>query len=188
MTGKQVFTMLLTGSFDRVAQYIPGAEPVWAKAVAPGTNPIGFTLWHMARTLDWSVQTTVRGVDEVARRPQWRDRMPADCLFGAGVPPERALSMAQEVGPDLVAAYNEAVRNETLGWLASQDESAFDEVVDFRARQESAGYTAPEVWEEIASLEGIPVWQFLARPAMAHIRVHAGEIEVLLQLAGQTSE
>ncbi len=38
-----------------------------AKA-ATRANPVGFLLWHMARSQDWAVQTAMRGVPEVVRR------------------------------------------------------------------------------------------------------------------------
>lgn len=66
-----MITILVAGSFDRVAEAAARADgPVWSRAVLPGTNPVGFTLWHCARTLDWGMQRTARGVDEVASRPE----------------------------------------------------------------------------------------------------------------------
>lgn len=189
MNGHQVLTLLLTGSFDRISEYTARADgATWSRTVSPGTNPVGFTLWHCARTLDWGFQATVRGVEEVAKRPEWRDRMPADGWFGAGVTPAVAQRIASEVGAGIVAAYNEAVRAESLAWLATQSDASLDAVPDLRARTEQAGYLHPEVWEEIASLQGIPSWQFLLRPCMNHVRVHLGEMDLLLQLAGQPPE
>ena len=48
-----------------------------------------------------------------------------------------------------------------------------------------SSWTFADVWEAIASLDGIPAWQLLLRPSMAHVRVHSGEAEVLRQAAGQ---
>jgi hypothetical protein len=37
------------------------------------------------------------------------------------------------------------------------------------------------VWAEIQDLDGIPLWQFLARPSVSHIRVHYGEVQAQLE-------
>ena len=188
MTGHQIVTALVTASFDRIGVYTSRAEPAWTKAVMPGTNPVGFTLWHCARTIDWTVQCAIRGVDEVAARPEWRSRWPAEAWFGAGVTPELARDLPRQVGPPVVAAYTEAVRAETLGWLAQQDESALDAVPAFREHTERGGYRAPAIWEDIADLDGIPTGMLLLRPCMNHVRVHVGEMNLLLQQAGYPSE
>ena len=189
MTGHQIVTALVTASFDRIAEYIPRAEGrAWSEPVLPGTNPVGFTLWHCARTIDWTVQCTIRGVDEVASRPEWRERWPAQAWFGAGVSAELARELPKQVGPGVVAAYNEAVRAETLQWLAQQDEAALDARPPFRERQEQNGYGAAEIWPAIADLEGLPAMMLLLRPGMNHVRVHVGEMDLLLQQAAQSSE
>ncbi len=48
-------------------------------------------------------------------------------------------------------------------------------------QQVKARYLAPEVWAEVSDLAGLPAWQILARPCISHIRVHAGEIDILRQ-------
>ena len=189
MTGHQIVTALVSASFDRIAEFTARADgPAWSEPVLPGTNPPGFTLWHLARTADWTVQCCIRGVDEVASRPEWRDRWPAEAWFGAGVSPELARALPQQVEPAVVAAYNEAVRAEVLGWLAQQGDEALDQKPSFREHNDRAGYTAPEIWADIADLEGLPTGMLLLRPAMNHVRVHVGEIGLLLQQAGQPSE
>lgn len=47
----------------------------------------------------------------------------------------------------------------------------------------AGGYERAEVWEESSDLAGIPAWQFLTRPGAAHVRVHIGEVDLLLQIA-----
>jgi hypothetical protein len=189
VTGHQIVTALLTGSFDRIGEYTGRADgPVWSEPVLPGTNPMGFTLWHCARTIDWTVQCTIRGVDEVASRPEWRARWPQEAWFGAGVSKRLAQELPRQVGPAVVAAYNEAVRAQTLAWLAQQDEDSLDGKPAFREHQEKAGYDAAEIWKEIADLDGLPAGMLLLRPAMNHVRVHVGEIELLLQQSAQASE
>ena len=40
-------------------------ETEWMTCALPGTNLLGFTLWHMVRGRDWAVQTAILGVPEV---------------------------------------------------------------------------------------------------------------------------
>lgn len=103
------------------------------------------------------------------------------------MPAQQAESIAAAVGAGVLAAYNDAVRAEALPWLAELNDSELDRVPDFRAQQERGGYARPEVWQEIADLEGLPVGIFLLRPCVSHVRVHLGEIDLLLQLANQGS-
>jgi hypothetical protein len=108
-------------------------------------------------------------------------------LFGAGTSYADALSIAAQVGRDAVRAYAEAVRGEVTSWLSAQTPDSLDEVPEFRAHNSAAGYDRPEVWAEIADLEGIPAWQLLTRPAIGHVRTHGGEVAVLLQAISRSS-
>jgi hypothetical protein len=182
VTGPEVLTLQVKGSFDRILDLSARAQgDGWTEIAFEGANPVGFTLWHCARTIDWAVQCAVRGVDEVVRRPEWADRVGGDSLFGAGTTYAGALSISREVTPEDVRAYSEAVRGEVMNWLGAQDAASLDQVPEFRAHQVEAGYDRPAIWEAIADLEGIPAWQLLARPAVAHVRTHGGEMDVLLQ-------
>src|SRR3989442_11155293 len=40
----------------------------------------------------------------------------------------------------------------------------------------------PEVGAELEHLDGIPKWQFLARPCVSHTRVHYGEVTTQLEV------
>jgi len=108
--------------------------------------------------------------------------MPGRFRFGAGVSSKVALEVAAIFSPDTIKENLESVKVETLGWLSEQTDDTLDRVPNFRQNIERVeGYTAPEVWAEIASLEGIPAWQILARPCISHIRAHIGEVETVLQ-------
>lgn len=188
MTGLDLLALQLAGSFDRLLDGIGRAEGEgWSSAVFEGANPAGFTLWHCARTIDWTVHCAILGVEEMARQPEWRERVGGDGLFGAGTTPQAALRIPQQVGPADVRDYLAALRPAVLAWFEQQDAGSVDAVPDFRANQERAGYDQPAVWEAIADLEGIPAWQILARPAIAHVRTHMGEVDVLLQAISRST-
>lgn len=42
-------------------------------------------------------------------------------------------------------------------------------------------YATDAAWAEISGLEGVPVWQVLARPCIGHVRMHLGEMAALCQ-------
>jgi len=157
-------------------------EPVIA-----GTSPVGLTLWHMPRTQDWLVHTTIRAVPEVA------DAFPPDGLpdpeeygFGTGLTPERARAAAAEVSPEALLAYADAVTAAIDGWLETLGEHDLDEVPDLLGRQQTrAAYATEAALPDVAHLAGLPAGVLLLRPAISHVFMHAGEVDVLLHAAKQ---
>lgn len=87
----------------------------------PGSNPIGFTLWHGARTLDWAINTMVRGVDEVAFSFDFEG--PADARvseIGFGLNLSEAGAVAEATTPAQVADYLDRVVAEAISWLKTE--------------------------------------------------------------------
>jgi len=185
MTGIDILRFQLLGSFNMIRERIAAASgETWTRTAAPGTNRVGFSLWHGARTIDWAVHTAVRGVHEVADDPRWGDRLVPEALFGAGIPASLADSVPERVSQATLIEYLDALQPAVLEWLEAQTPDTLDAAVDLRAHQAARPeYMAPAVWKEIESLDGIPAWQVLTRPSASHIRVHMGEIDVLAQLA-----
>jgi hypothetical protein len=69
-----------------------------------------------------------------------------------------------------------------VGWFESVGSDELVHPVDLKAANSGRpDYLAPAVWAEIEDLDGIPLWQFLARPSVSHIRVHFGEVTALLE-------
>jgi hypothetical protein len=159
----------------------------WVKPVAPGTSPIGLTLWHVPRTQDWLVQTSIRGVPEVADGPSYGGLPDPDLYgFGTALTPEQAKEVASGVDPAALLTYADAVRDSVVEWLASLTEADLDEPVagfDERQRSTRPAYSTPDALKEISHLGVLPLGQLLLRPAIAHLLMHLGEIEVLGQLA-----
>jgi hypothetical protein len=185
MTGIDILRLQLLGSFNLIRERIDAASgDAWTQTAVPGTSRAGFTLWHCARTIDWAVHTAVRGVPEVADGPRWTDRLAPDALFGAGIPDQVAESVPERVSPATLIEYLDELQPAVLDWLASQTPETLDAPVDLRGHQSARPeYLAPAVWGQVASLDGLPAWQVLTRPAMSHIRIHIGEVDVLTQLA-----
>lgn len=182
MTGKDVLEMQLTGSFNMMRERLATvSDSEWIEREIPGTSRTGFTFWHTARTIDWGIHCAIQGVPEVADRPEWRRMGAAQLAFGAGLTSDEADGVAESVSRTDVAGYLDAVKEAALGWLRDRTDADLGRVPDFEANQRvKPRYLTPPVWNQVSDLAGKPVWHILARPCISHIRVHAGEIDVLL--------
>ncbi len=167
------------------------AELLTARA-APSANPVGFLLWHMARSQDWGVNTAVRGVAEVVHRDPW-PAMPGINIpgIGTGFRPDEAAAVAASVEPGSLLAYADAVHEEAVGWLRTVSEADLDAIPDVAAHD--AGYPeyqrrefleemngGPERDDAVADTGGQPVWLFLTSVCVTHLHRHLGEVDLTL--------
>jgi hypothetical protein len=180
---KGLLQFQLNGSFNQLTEIAEGAtDAEWSSRTFAGANLIGFTVWHGARTIDWAVNCVMRNRQELADQPEWHDLKVVDGLFGAGVSRETADGVAESIPRTRVAAYIGALRQDVLSWLADLPNEDLSTTVDLKERHKAKReYMTPAVWAEVANLDGIPGWQFLARPCMSHIRVHYGEMTTQLE-------
>lgn len=180
---KPLLEFQLNGSFNVVKGTIDGmTDQEWTSRPYPKANMVGFTVWHCLRTIDWAVNCVGASGDEMAEQPQWRDLKPDATFFGAGLSREKADWVARTIGRSRAGEYLDALRTQSLGWLRALPPDDLNRVVDLKAlRGGKPEHTEPAVWEEIADLDGIPLWQFLARPGVSHIRVHHGEVTAQLE-------
>jgi DinB superfamily len=182
MTGKDVLEMQLTGSFNILQERLSTvSDREWTTRDIPGTSLVGFTFWHATRTIDWTIHCAIQGVPEVADRPEWSRLGAAELAFGAGITQTEADGVAKSVSRTDVGGYLDAVRESALGWLRERSDADLDRVPDMQAHQRvKPRYLTPPVWDQVGDLASRPTWQILARPSISHIRVHAGEIDILL--------
>jgi hypothetical protein len=180
---KGLLQFQLNGSFGLLIEVAESASDAeWTARSFPSANMVGFTVWHCARIIDWSVNCVMRGNPELADRPEWHDLKVVDAMFGAGTSREVADGVARDVPRTRVSAYIKALREEVVAWFAALPNDDLSDAVDLRARHVAKPeYMTPAVWAELKDLDGIPGWQFLARPSMAHIRVHYGEVRSQLE-------
>lgn len=178
MDAKGLLQFQMNGSFGLLTELAEGAsDSEWKSRSFPTANLVGFTVWHGARTIDWAVNLVMRGTAEMADQAEWQDLRVAAAMFGAGASREAADAVAQAVPRTRVSAYLGALRESVVAWLADVPNDDLASAVDLKARQVARiDYMAPHVWEEIQDLDGIPGWQFLARPCVSHVRVHYGEV------------
>jgi hypothetical protein len=183
MDAKAVLQFQLNGSFNLLAEVAKEAtDAEWRSRPFRGANLLGFTIWHGARTIDWAVNWVLREDSELADGADWSDLCPAGSVFGAGVSRDAADAVALEIPRTRVLDYIEGLGAQVIPWLSGLASEELTGSVDLRARQASKPeYMAPAVWGEIEDLNGIPKWQFLARPCVSHIRVHYGEAKSQLE-------
>ncbi|HEY7928346.1 MAG TPA: hypothetical protein VIG86_13130 [Candidatus Dormibacteraeota bacterium] len=183
MKGIDLLHVQLRGSCDQVVAHARDAEPFWSQRAFPGSSLPGFVAWHCARIVDWGLSTVVREVAEVAAAPPWRDRVRYDLGHGAGIDDAEADELTATVRPADVVAYAQVLRDSIDVWASTVADGDLDRVPSLRlVNQVHPRYASDAAWAEIEALEGLPAWQFLARPCVGHIRVHIGELATLCQI------
>jgi len=186
MLTTDVLAFLLQGSdalIKSAAESFTDAE--WVERAIPGTNPPGFTAWHMARAVDWAVQCGVRGVPEVAAGDAFA-QAGVELGIGTGIGPDEAMAIARRMPRDLVASYSAAVTRASLEWLATAPEQELEMRTQLAQNQAALPvYRAEGHLAEVRELLDIPNWMLLVRPAVSHIRVHYGELQTLSEVFRQ---
>jgi hypothetical protein len=159
----------------------------------PGVNPLGFVVWHMARSQDWAVNTAIRDVPEMITRSPWSGTSLAVPGIGTGFASEAAEVVARQVDVARVLDYADAVLGDTVAWLRTVDDGVLDEIPDvashdarhpeyqtlgFRAEMDSG----PEHDDAVGRKGGLPVWVFLASVSVTHLHRHLGEVDLVKDL------
>ncbi|HVE76969.1 MAG TPA: hypothetical protein VND22_09445 [Actinomycetota bacterium] len=156
------------------------------KRAFPGASLIGFTLWHLARTVDWAVNSMIRGALEAAFDFDFQGAAdPRISQIGFGIQLHEADAIAEATTPAAVARYFELVLADANRWLETNPDLSF--VPDALTHQpDFPGYRTDFYLEEVASYkEGDwTALQILDGPAIEHVRGHFGEIDVLRQILG----
>ncbi len=104
-----------------------------ARRPAPGTNSIGWLVWHLARVQDHHVSELL-GTDQVWEGGDWARRCgleadPANTGYGHS---ETEVGSVRPEGPEVLVSYLEAVDARTRGMLAALAPPDLDRIVDRR--------------------------------------------------------
>src|SRR5258708_20530016 len=87
--------------FHHVAKNV--TPDLMTASVNPAANPIGFLMWHMARSQDWAIHTAIRGVPEIAWSPRWSGTAVSTPGMGTGFPPAAGRNLAYRLNlPGLI--------------------------------------------------------------------------------------
>lgn len=129
---------LLVELFDRIpplaADAVEGLTPAQLTTPpAPGANPIGWLVWHLARVQDAQV-ADLTGEDQVWVHGDWARRFGLDAdpsNTGYGHHPEDVAAVRPE-STDVLVDYLDAVHERTVSFLGSLTPDALHRVVDRR--------------------------------------------------------
>lgn len=129
---------LLADSLGRVQGDVHGAvqgltPDELATPVEPGTNTVGWLVWHLARIQDDHV-AGVAGREQLWTAKGWHERfgLPfAPRATGFGHSTEDVLRV-RVADPALLTGYYDAVHAATLEWIGGLTEADLDRVVDAR--------------------------------------------------------
>ena len=97
----------------------------------PEANSIAWLLWHLTRVQDNHV-SEIAGLEEAWVRDGWAERFgmdPDPSNTGYGHTSEEVAALRVS-GPDILAAYHDAVNARTMGYLATIDAAELDRIVD----------------------------------------------------------
>jgi len=132
MDERELFEDLLSRVHENVHQIAEGlAQEDLLVVPGPGSNPIGWLLWHISRVQDAQVAALLQQ-DQVWTEPGWAER------FGLDADPRNvgyghSTEQVAEVRPESVVAlteYYDAVEERTSGFLRTLTPDALDRVVD----------------------------------------------------------
>ncbi len=160
----------------------------WLRRAVPGTNLPAFTLWHIPRTIDSTVNMGIRGAPELIESQPWASKRWARPEGGTGYSVEEADQLAAEVVPAEVVDYADAVRSHVSQWLKTITDEELEATNALMAHvRESPAYQRPAVGEAIRPLVGQPVWLLLSITCYAHSWAHLEEIKLLAEVGRATA-
>ncbi len=140
-----------------------------------GGSSITFLLWHLARHHDLAINGVVRGLDLVLE--QWRARLGAHSLGpSAGLAEAEDRGITDQLDPEAVIAYQQAVATRTASWLSEVDLATLETVPDAGAALASAGIGEAELSWLYAMWEAKPVSFFVRWEDVGHGVTHVGEM------------
>jgi len=138
-----------------------------------GIAPV-YVLWHTARHHDLAVNGVLRGTDEVLT--EWADRVGVASDTWRGLAEAEDLDLVEQLDPEAVGGYLQAVIGCTLDWVADSDLDLLDAVADSTAALSRIG-TPEDRFDWLYSMwDAQPGHFFLSWEAIGHGLGHLGEL------------
>jgi hypothetical protein len=164
-----------------LGELVAGAsDEDWVASPGAGTNPIGFTAWHIPAVQDWAIHTWMRNLEPIRARPEWQAKGFMTSFVPFGMPVEKAQTIARATRPEDVVAYASAVLASAAEFLPTLTPEQFDGIPPNRAHLVDARYEVPAYMEEIDDMYAQPFWRVFAGACTGHCRGHLGELELAL--------
>lgn len=189
-------TELLANQLQMVHARVAGLAGItsreWMARPAPTENRIGFTVWHIAATRDWTVRAILQGKPPIGWGGQFAGSGIGLCQVPFGMPSSEADTIAGAVSPQEAIAYSAAVTEELVRWLSAADDSSLGRPpVDGRAHLALSPRYAErayrwELEEDPDDMTAWPVWMLLTRPCFSHALRHLTEIDMAPSAAAQS--
>jgi hypothetical protein len=132
MNVNEVLLDLFGRVVEEVATVLDGLDPrLLDVQPEPGTNPIGWLVWHLTRVQDYYIAGFL-GEDQVWARDGWAARFglapdPGNVGYGHG---PQEMSAVRPDGPDALRDYFAAVWARTRPYLERVTEAELDRIVD----------------------------------------------------------
>ncbi len=176
--------------FHHVAETL--SPELMTASVNPRANPVGFLMWHMARSQDWAIHTAIRGMPELAWTSPWSDMLGISTPgMGTGFSPAEARELASRIVLPQLVDYADAVSSAAIAWVRGLRASDLDAIPDVAAHDagiaayQTPGFLAemnagPEHDEAVGDTGGQPVWLFLTSVSVTHLHRHLGEVDLTL--------
>ena len=155
-----------------VLSVIPASRMV-ERVDGGGVAPV-YVLWHTARHHDLAVNAVLRRADEVLTG--WTDRVGVSADTWRGLAETEDLDLVEQLDPEAVGGYLQAVIGCTLDWVAGSDLDLLDAVVDSAAALSRIG-TPEDRFDWLYSMwDAQPGHFFLSWEAIGHGLGHLGEL------------
>lgn len=117
----------LQGGIDRATAELTPAELKWQPK--PEGNPVGWLLYHMARTEDRFVQRSLKGEKTLWETGGWPEKLDIDAADTGGFGYTAEMIAAFETPPlAKIQDYTTAAREKTLELLGRTDAAEFDRI------------------------------------------------------------
>lgn len=184
--GGEVLGWRVRGALATVATYAGEAtdEELWVHRPHPGGNLLGFTLWHAATIVDWTVHVLIRGCEELRFQDPWAGTGIDAPVIPFGMPTRTADAIAGQVDPAALQEYTSALAERVGTWLDGADAAALQAVPETTRNVDASGLEQlPGFLEESAWMHGARVYELVGRPCIGHVFFHAGEAAAVIDRA-----
>ena len=160
----------------------------WAVRPTPGSNPVAWLVWHVARWEDLAVNVMVRDAVPVLD-DAWSRRLGLAPAPGTGFTDDDVDHLAATVDPADLDAYWHAVHEHTRQWLIETDTDELERLLDADVDTDARYAASPGLFPDRASWvydfqRGKTGEFFLRWVAIGHANWHFGELQTVTTALG----